>query len=73
MQKFQTHSLSTCYSVKSPKDESFIVANDKQIFNSNDSGIGFGDSDSESITLDEYHIDEQPAITITNDGIKYKK
>lgn len=69
MQNFQTYPLSS-------NNGRFLVVDDKQTFSrypSNDSGISFGDSDTESIFSDEYEFDiEQtsflPSVTITNDA-----
>ena len=85
MQKFQTYSLSPYHSNdKYSNKSSPIVIDDKQNFprfTSNDSGISFGDSDNESILVDECEFDidqsclspltEQCSVTITNDGKKY--
>ncbi|CAF2625149.1 unnamed protein product [Rotaria sp. Silwood2] len=82
MEKFQTYPLSSCYSIKSPKDGRFIVVDDKQTFSrftSHDSGVSFGDSDNESVISTnecEFDIDqncyfplnEQQSVTITKDA-----
>jgi len=79
MEKFQTYPISSCYSIKSSRNNKFIVIDDKQnfpCFTSNNSGISFGESDNESIFSDECEFDmeqnyiQQP-ITMTNDNIKY--
>ncbi len=79
MENFQTYLISSCYSIKSSRNNKFIVIDDKQNFlrfTSNNSSISFGESDNESIFSDEFEFDieqnyiEQP-ITMTNDDINF--